>query len=467
MTIIDKPNTIGGQGGSSSQEHGAGVGIMAGQMMQEAAGKAIPAGYKQTELGVIPEDWDVLPLNKVANFKNGVAHEDCVCESGKYVLVNSKFISSEGLSEKMSRDCRQPAVENDILMVMSDVPNGKAIAKCYLVNASGRYTVNQRICILSSQLVNSKYLFYKLNRNPFYLSFDDGAKQTNLRRQDVLDCLLAIPAEAEQTAIANVLSDSDALIDALEQLIAKKQAIKSATMQQLLTGRTRLPAFALRPDGTKKGYKPSELGEIPDDWEVVELGSCIKLVVDNRGKTPPLSTNGFPMLEVNAVYKQGRSPNLEKVTKYVSKTTFENWFRDGHPIAGDILVVTVGSAGETSFVNAEGYCIAQNLIGLRLRNNFDKGFIYYLTTFFPFKKQVDAVLMGAVQPSLKVPHLKKFRLLIPLEKKEQTAIATILSDMDNELQTLTQKLEKARALKQGMMQQLLTGKIRLPLATGA
>lgn len=134
MTIIDKPNTIGGQGGSSSQEHGAGVGIMAGQMMQEAAGKAIPAGYKQTELGVIPEDWDVLPLNKVANFKNGVAHEDCVCESGKYVLVNSKFISSEGLSEKMSRDCRQPAVENDILMVMSDVPNGKAIAKCYLNN---------------------------------------------------------------------------------------------------------------------------------------------------------------------------------------------------------------------------------------------------------------------------------------------------------------------------------------------
>ena len=79
----------------------------------------------------------------------------------------------------------------------------------------------------------------------------------------------------EQTAIANVLSDSDALIGALEQLIAKKQAIKSATMQQLLTGRIRLPAFALRPDGTQKGYKPSELGEIPEDWEVVSLGNLL------------------------------------------------------------------------------------------------------------------------------------------------------------------------------------------------
>ena len=78
------------------------------------------------------------------------------------------------------------------------------------------------------------------------------------------------PPKQEQTAIANVLSDSDALIDALEQLIAKKQAIKSATMQQLLTGRTRLPAFALRPDGTPKGHKPSELGDIPEDWEILQ-----------------------------------------------------------------------------------------------------------------------------------------------------------------------------------------------------
>ncbi|MFQ2565221.1 restriction endonuclease subunit S [Aeromonas caviae] len=431
---------------------------MAEQIMQNAAGKTIPAGYKQTEVGVIPEDWEVAPIGSVLSITTGARNTQDKVDDGRYPF----FVRSQTVERINTYSFDGEAV----LTAGDGVGTGKIF---HYVN--GKFDFHQRVYLMYNfgERV-SGYFFYLYFSNNFFeriMSMTAKSSVDSVRREMIADMKMVLPSKVEQTAIAKVLSDSDALIDALEQLIAKKQAIKSATMQQLLTGRTRLPAFALRPDGTPKGYKPSELGDIPEDWEVVELGSCIKLVVDNRGKTPPLSTNGFPMLEVNAVYKQGRSPNLEKVTKYVSKTTFENWFRDGHPIAGDILVVTVGSAGETSFVNAEGYCIAQNLIGLRLRNNFDKSFIYYLTTFFPFKKQVDAVLMGAVQPSLKVPHLKKFRLLIPLEKKEQTAIATILSDMDNELKALTQKLEKARELKQGMMQQLLTGKIRLPLAAGA
>ncbi|BBG89707.1 restriction endonuclease subunit S [Aeromonas caviae] len=452
MTIIDKQNTTGGQGSRPSQEHGAGVGIMAEQMMQEAAGKAIPAGYKQTEVGVIPEDWDVLPLNKIANFKNGVAHEDCVCESGKYVLVNSKFISSEGLSEKMSRDCRQPAVANDILMVMSDVPNGKAIAKCYLVNTSGRYTVNQRICILSSQLVNSKYLFYKLNRNPFYLSFDDGAKQTNLRRQDVLDCLLAIPAEVEQIAIANVLSDSDALIDALEQLIAKKQAIKSATMQQLLTGRTRLPAFALRPDGTPKGYKPSELGDIPEDWEILSLAHVTNCLDNLR----------VPLNESQRLKMRGEIP-------YCGANGIVGWVND-FLIDDDVILMAEDGGYFDEYVTRP---IAYRIVGkcwvnnhahiLKAQDGYEQGYIFYSLVH----KDIQRYLASGTRAKLNKAEMEKIEILIPIENQEQTAIANILSDMDNELQALTQKLEKARALKQGMMQQLLTGKIRLPLAVGA
>ena len=78
-------------------------------------------------------------------------------------------------------------------MVMSDVPNGRAIAKCFLVETDDKYTVNQRICILQPEAAHPEFLVYKLNRNPFYLSFDDGVKQTNLRRQDVLDCPLVLP----------------------------------------------------------------------------------------------------------------------------------------------------------------------------------------------------------------------------------------------------------------------------------
>ncbi|ELN3182900.1 restriction endonuclease subunit S [Vibrio cholerae] len=209
-------------------------------------------------------------------------------------------------------------------------------------------------------------------------------------------------------------------------------------------------------------YKQSELGEIPKDWEVIKFGDCICAVIDNRGKTPPLVNDGFPLLEVNALFKQGKSPNFEKVTKFVSKSTFESWFRDGHPQKGDILVVTVGSAGETSLVREDGFCIAQNLIGLKTRNTISSDFLYYFTASTPFKKQVEAVLMGAVQPSLKVPHLNKFRVLMPSSREEQIAIANALSDVDALIQELEKLIAKKQAIKTATMQQLLTGRTRLP-----
>ena len=141
-------------------------------------------------------------------------------------------------------------------MVMSDVPNGKAIAKCFLVDYEDKYTVNQRICSLRVNGADSKYIFFKLNRNPFYLAFDDGVKQTNLRKDEVLSCPLSIPkSQEEQRAIAAALSDVDVLIAAQDKLIAKKRAIKTAAMQQLLTGKQRLPGF-------RGEWKTRPLGEV-------------------------------------------------------------------------------------------------------------------------------------------------------------------------------------------------------------
>jgi type I restriction enzyme S subunit len=126
-------------------------------------------------------------------------------------------------------------------MVMSDVPHGKAIAKCFVVDRDNTYTVNQRICVISPLNIDGKFLFYKLNRHPYYLSFDDGVKQTNLRKNDVLSCPLNIPStKAEQTAIAAILSDMDAEITALESRLEKTLTLKSGMMHELLTGRIRL-----------------------------------------------------------------------------------------------------------------------------------------------------------------------------------------------------------------------------------
>jgi type I restriction enzyme S subunit len=431
--------------------------------LAEVIGHAVPAGYKQTEVGMVPEDWEILTFGEVAKPKSMRVNPKSY-GGGDYCIELEHIAQGKGIllgetQTNINSSLKSVFDEKDVLF-------GKLRAylrKYWLANRQG--VCSTEIWVLKTE--NSKTLpefIYQTVQTDRFIEAASEAYGTHMPRADwkiVKDFRLPVPSKAEQTAIANALSDADALINELEKLIAKKQAIKTATMQQLLTGRTRLPQFALHKDSTPKGYKQSELGDIPEDWEVVEFWQFIKGVIDNRGKTPPLTTDGSPMVEVNAVFKQGKSPNLEKVTKYVSQQTYENWFRDGHPTIGDILVVTVGSAGETSFVDAEGFCIAQNLIGLKIKFGHDAEFIYYLTKSVSFRKQVEAVLMGAVQPSLKVPHLNKFAFVAPISREEQSAIATILSNMDEETQTLQQRLDKTRQIKQGMMQELLTGKTRL------
>jgi type I restriction enzyme, S subunit len=204
----------------------------------------VKPGFKETEAGVIPEDWDCKKLGNLVGYKNGIAHEQSITDYGRYVVVNSKFISTDGAVRKYSNDRFRSAVRGDVLIVMSDVPNGRAIARCFFVDSDNSYTVNQRICVLHPRHIDGKLLFYKLDRNPFYLAFDDGAKQTNLRKTDVLSCPLGVPqSDSEQHAIAEALSDMDTLVGGLDRLIAKKRDLKQAAMQQLLTGKTRLPGF--------------------------------------------------------------------------------------------------------------------------------------------------------------------------------------------------------------------------------
>lgn len=180
------------------------------------------------------EVWEDAILGTVADYENGKAHENEIDEDGDFIVVNSKFISTDGEVIKRTNTPYCLADKEDILMVLSDVPNGRAIAKCFFVDESGKYTVNQRICRLRSKSINSKFLFYLINRNPYFLSFDDGVKQTNLKKSEVLECPLMIPSSPiEQQKIADLLSSIDDLIIATEQRIKSLEKHKKGLMQQL------------------------------------------------------------------------------------------------------------------------------------------------------------------------------------------------------------------------------------------
>lgn len=189
-------------------------------------------------------EWYKVKLGDIIGFKNGKAHEKNITKNGEYIVVNSKFISSDGGVVKYSDKNLSPLFKNNIVMVMSDVPNGKAMAKCFLIDEDDKYTLNQRICLMESRKDDSKFLFYILNRNKYFLQFDDGVKQTNLKKDDILDCPIKLPIKEEQTAIAKILTTANQEIEALEK---KKKIIeeqKKFLLNNLITGKIRIPEFS-------------------------------------------------------------------------------------------------------------------------------------------------------------------------------------------------------------------------------
>jgi len=377
----------------------------------------VKLGYKQTEVGVIPEDWDVSKLGAITTYKNGKAHEKHIEDFGHYVVVNSKFISTEGEVRKYAADCFCSTQVGDVLMVMSDVPNGRAIAKCFLVEGADNYTVNQRICVLSPTQIEGKLLFYLLDRNKYYLAFDDGAKQTNLKKIDVLACPLAIPPlSKEQRAIAAALSDVDALLAKLDQLIAKKRELKQAAMQQLLTGQIRLP-----------GYHGK--------WELKRLGRVAPLQRGFDLPNPQLRQGPYPVVYSNGILNHHAA------------------FQVTGP---GVVTGRSGTIGKVTFVENDFWPHNTSLWVTSFIGN-DSKFVFYLYTWLGLER----FATGSGVPTLNRNDVHAFEVLIPLTAKEQTAIATVLSDMDAEIATLETRRNKTHALKQGMMQELLTGRIRL------
>lgn len=179
-------------------------------------------------------DWVKKTLSEVANYENGKAHEQDISENGIFVVVNSKFISTDGEVAKYSNKAYCLAEKGDVLMVLSDIPNGRAIAKCFYVSEEKKYTVNQRICKLTSFDCESKFLYYVMNRNAYFLAFDDGVKQTNLKNDDVQSFQFLAPIEPqEQQKIASCLSSLDALITAQADKIEQLQWHKKGLMQGL------------------------------------------------------------------------------------------------------------------------------------------------------------------------------------------------------------------------------------------
>ena len=412
-------------------------------------------GYKQTELGVIPVDWEVLPIDKIftfystSNYSKAQMDFDgdvgCIHYGLIHAIPNSIYDVRKGIKYYVTKEqANYGTIKNgDIIMVdasedlegvnksieLFGIEDELFIAglHTYLLRDSNSILANGfRGAILNSTAIKSQF-----NRLAV------GMKVFGVSKPQLRTVLIPVPTKAEQTAIATALSDMDNLIAGLEKLIEKKKAIKQGAMQELL--------------------RPKE------GWVVKRLKDLLLDVIDNRGKTPPYESNSdIELLETNTISFTLKYPDYSKVTKYVKTDVYNNWFR-GHPKMNDILVSTVGEySGASAIMEKDRGTIAQNLIALRFNGNLiNCEFVFYWFRSRLFDNQLKEVMMNLAQPSLRVPWLLNFSITFPEKLDLQEKIANILSDVDSEINSLNLTLSKYQMLKQGMMRELLTGKTRL------
>lgn len=180
------------------------------------------------------DDWEQRKLGEVAEYRNGKAHENEIDEDGEYIVVNSKFVSTNAEIRKFSNAQNEPLYENEIAFVLSDVPNGRAIARTFLVDKSGKYTLNQRIAgITPHEDTDPYYLHIRMNRNAYFLKFDDGNKQTNLSIKDVLNYEDMYPSYKEQHKIGSYFRQLDHIITLHQRKCEKLKELKKFMLQNM------------------------------------------------------------------------------------------------------------------------------------------------------------------------------------------------------------------------------------------
>lgn len=421
----------------------------------------VRAGYKQTEVGVIPEDWDAVSLGNIGAFKNGI-NKPAEAFGYGFPFVNLMDVFGvDQISTNRSLDLLDSSIierkhydlrAGDVLFIRSSVkPSGVGLTT--VIKSDLQDTVFSGFLLrfrdrgqLAPQF--KRYCFFDTRFRDSIIASSTVSANTNINQSSLKKMVLAIPPSLrEQRAIAGALSDADGLIAALEEVIAKKRDLKQAAMQQLLTGKTRLPGFS-------------------GDWAVKRLGDACWFQEGPGVRNTQFTTSGVKLLNGTNIYCG--SLNLENTGRFISLQEAYGAYSHFMADEGDIVLASSGITIErlhekVAFVRAENLPFCMNTSTIRFKVNASDlvpEFLFHFLTSDEFKRPIGFQATGSAQLNFGPSHVTKVEIRLPA-LTEQTAIAEVLSDMDADLAALEARAAKARAVKQGMMQQLLTGKVRL------
>lgn len=415
----------------------------------EAQVQEVPAGYKRTDVGVIPENWAVKSLGSVlargrlgGNYPNSEQETDFPLMKmgnvgrGSFDLTKLEFVTS-GVTPQDGHRLRRGDVLFNTRNTL-DLVGKMAIWRDELPVAF--YNSNlMRLEFDPAQVVSTAYANYALNAASSIERLRGLATGTTsvaaIYTRDLVKLPIVVPSLSEQRAIAEALSDVDGLLGALEALIAKKRAIKQAAMQQLLTGKTRLPGFS-------------------GAWETKKIG---EIAMASGGRNS--ASDDLPVLTCSK--HLGFVDSLGYFKNQVFSKDLSNYklIRRGE-IGYPANHVEEGSIGLQDLYNVA--LVSPIYVVFGVHESINSFFLHRLLKLDSYREVFATATNASVdrRGSLRWPAFSQIDVRIP-PKTEQDAIATVLSDMDAEIAALEVRRDKARALKQGMMQQLLTGRVRL------
>ena len=423
------------------------------------------AGYKQTEVGVIPEDWGVNFIRQICD----VDPENLSSSTPpEYKFL---YVSLESVKNGLVNQYVEYSFKNAPSRARRILKKGDVVFGTVRPNLKSHFYVDENVknlvcstgfCVIRPfpERVLNYYIFLHLfgpiltHQIEFLLV---GSNYPAVNSGDVKNLLVPLPPTLEeQRKIAGALSDMDELISSLEKLIEKKKAIKQGSMQKLLTGKTRLPGFTQQP-----GYKPTEVGVIPEDWWVKELGQLGSMFKGKGISKSDVNTGSIPCIRYGELYTLYHN----HIKQVKSTTSAEAAILSQEIQYGDILFAGSGETkeeiGKCAVFSQDHVAFAGgDIIILRLVEG-NPLFLGYSLNSELVQNQKASRGQGDAIVHIYPTNLSDILIPLPPTLEEQQAIARVLSDMDEEIQQLQTKVKKYRKLKQGMMQELLTGKTRL------
>lgn len=418
-------------------------------------------GYKKYEFGYIPNDWKIKKIGDIYDDLKAGATPSRTNPS--YFTGDIPWITSGELKSKYIYDTyekiTEEAVKNTNLKIYQKGTFFIAITGLEAAGTRGSCGINgidsatNQSCLAfqEKEEINTEFLYYWYSLYGDYIGkkYTQGTKQQSLNNKIVEELCIGFPNKEEQEKIADILSTVDCQIDDTEMFIEKCQELKKGLMQKLLTkgiGHTE--------------FKKTEVGEIPVDWEVVKIRSIANVKSSKRVYKNDYIEEGVPFYRSKEIIELSKNiePTVELFIDKFKYNEFKKKF--GAPKKGDLLITSVGSVGITWVSDGrEFYYKDGNLTQIDNNENINTKFISYLFSTDFIKKQYLGQSNGSAQVALTLEKLRELKLPIPI-LKEQEEIVNILIQIDNEIDEYKNKKQKLYLLKKGLMQHLLTGKVR-------